>query len=156
MKKANEAREELREILMNDGAGKRVYVCSKYGTRGNKETNFELAKMFCMCLIEGGYTPICPHVFYHEVLDDEIPSQRTAGLELGLRLLEDCDVLLVCSVLSEGMKAEIKRAWELKIPVEIMDMNVIYGEEQAAAVQEGIRGELEALYGKEHHTEAYR
>lgn len=94
---ANETRKELRGILMNDGAGKRVYVCSKYGTRGNKETNLELAKMFCMCLIEGGYTPICPHVFYHEVLNDEVPSQRAAGLELGLHLLEDCDVLLVCS-----------------------------------------------------------
>lgn len=153
---ANETRKELRGILMNDGAGKRVYVCSKYGTRGNKETNLELAKMFCMCLIEGGYTPICPHVFYHEVLNDEVPSQRAAGLELGLHLLEDCDVLLVCSGISEGMKAEIKRAWELEIPVEIMDMSVIYGEDQAAAVHEAIRGELEALYGKEHHTEAYR
>lgn len=58
--------------------------------------------------------------------------------------------------LSEGMKAEIKRAWELEIPVEIMDMSLIYGEDQAAAVHEAIRGELEALYGKEHHTEAYR
>ena len=54
------------------------------------------------------------------------------------------------------MKAEIKRAWELEIPVEIMNMSVIYGEDQAAAVHEAIRGELEALYGKEHHTEAYR
>ena len=83
--KATDLRKALR-MIQDDVGMMRIYICSQYGSRGNKETNLELAKMFCMCLIEGGYTPICPHVFYHEVLNDEIPSQRATGLELGLHL----------------------------------------------------------------------
>ena len=77
-------------------------------------------------------------------------------MKLGLAMLEDCDVLLVCSNLSEGMKAEIEKAWEMEIPVEIMQMGWLYGEDHAAAVEDEIRKEIEALYGKKYHSKAYR
>lgn len=155
----NEAARQLRKNLrgiQDDEGMMRIYICSQYGSRGNKETNLELAKMYCMNVIEGGNLPICPHVFYSPVLKDEIPSQRAAGLKLGLAMLEDCDVLLVCSNLSEGMKAEIEKAWEMEIPVEIMQMGWLYGEDHAAAVEDEIRKEIEALYGKKYHSKAYR
>lgn len=151
---AAELRRRLREVQDDQGM-MRIYICSMYGSRGNIETNLELAKMYCMNVIEGGNIPICPHVFLSPVLRDDIPSQRAAGLRIGLAMLEDCDVLLICSGISEGMKEEIKKAWRMGIPVEIMDMTWLHGEDQGMYIEEEIRKELEELYGKEHHTEAH-
>lgn len=131
----------------------KVYVCSQYGTRGNRETNLEFAKVFCMAVIEEGKIPICPHLFYSSVLNDDVESQRAAGLRMGLELLEDCSELRIFSRLSEGMKGEILKAEKLGIPVTIGNMGYIYSEDKAAAIVQEIWEELEDLYGKEHHTE---
>ena len=50
---AHEAEEQLRELEKEESM-ERVYVCSQYGSRGEKATNLELAKFFCMMVIEGG------------------------------------------------------------------------------------------------------
>lgn len=131
----------------------KVYVCSQYGTRGSRETNLEFAKVFCMAVIEEGKIPICPHLFYSQVLNDEVKSQRAAGLRMGLELLEDCSELRIFSRLSEGMKGEILKAEKLGIPVTIGNMAYIYSDDQAAAIVQEIWQDLEELYGKEHHTE---
>lgn len=135
----------------------KVYVCSQYGTRGNKETNLEFAKLFCMAVIEEEKIPICPHLFLAAVLNDDVESQRAAGLKIGLELLEDCDELRIYSQISEGMKAEILKAEELGIPVTIGNMAYIYSEDKAAAIVQEIWEELEVLQnGKEHHSEENR
>lgn len=131
----------------------KVYVCSQYGTRGNRETNLEFAKLFCGAVIEEGKIPICPHLFYSQVLNDEVESQRAAGLRIGLELLEDCSELRIFSRLSNGMKGEILKAEELGIPVTIGNMAYIYSDDQAAVIVQEIWQDLEELYGKEHHTE---
>lgn len=131
----------------------KVYVCSQYGTRGNRETNLEFAKLFCGAVIEEGKIPICPHLFYSQVLNDEVESQRAAGLRIGLGLLEDCSELRIFSRLSDGMKGEILKAEELGIPVTIGNMAYIYSDDQAAVIVQEIWQDLEELYGKEHHTE---
>ena len=133
----------------------KVYVCSQYGTRGNKETNLEFAKLFCMAVIEEGKIPICPHLFYAQVLNDDVPEQRAAGMEIGLHLLEDCDVLLVCSPLSQGMIAEICKAWDWGIPVEVMDLKWLH-QDRAEEEEERIRAELRDIYGQVYHTKIYR
>ena len=126
-------------------------------TRGNKETNLEFAKLFCMAVIEEEKIPICPHLFLAAVLNDDVESQRAAGLKIGLELLEDCDELRIYSQISEGMKAEILKAEELGIPVTIGNMAYIYSEDKAAAIVQEIWEELEVLQnGKEHHSEENR
>ena len=133
---------------------KKVYVCSQYGTRGNKETNLEFAKLYCMAVIEEGKIPICPHLFYGKVLNDDVESQRAAGIRIGLDLLEDCSELRIFSRLSEGMKGEILKAEEIGIPVTIGNMAYIYSDEKAAAIAQEIWEDLEVLQnGKEHHSE---
>lgn len=135
----------------------KVYVCSQYGTRGNKETNLEFAKLFCMAVIEEGNIPICPHLFLAAVLNDDVESQRAAGLNIGLELLEDCSELRIYSQISEGMKGEILKAEALGIPVTIGNMAYIYSEDKAAAIVQEIWEELEVLQnGKEHHSEENR
>ena len=132
----------------------KIYVCSQYGTRGNKETNLELAKAFCMAVIEEGNIPICPHLFYSQVLNDDVESQREEGLRIGLELLKDCDELRIYSGISEGMREEIKLAVKLGIPVAIGAISASSEDEILADLSE-IWGEAmeEQENGKEHHSE---
>lgn len=123
----------------------KVYVCSQYATRGNKETNLEFAKLFCMQIIEEGKLPICPHLFFGQVLNDEVKSQRAAGLGIGLDMLEDCSELRIYSCLSDGMRGEIAKAINMGIPVKIGDLAYIYSEDQAAAMEQEIMQELEEI-----------
>ena len=132
----------------------KIYVCSQYGTRGNKETNLELAKAFCMAVIEEGNIPICPHLFYSQVLNDDVESQREDGLRIGLELLKDCSELRIFTGISEGMREEIKLAVRLGIPVAIGGM-VHKQEDEILGDLSEIWGEVmeEQGNGKEHHSE---
>ena len=126
----------------------RVYICSQYGSRGDKATNLELAKFFCMLVIEEGKIPICPHLFYSQVLNDDVESQRAAGMRIGLDLLKDCMELRIFTGISEGMKGEILKAREWGIPITIANMAVIYSEDQAYYEEQEIVKELrEVLNG---------
>ena len=132
----------------------RVYICSQYGSRGDMITNLELAKAYCMAVIEEGKIPVCPHLFLAGVLNDEIPSQRAAGIKIGLELLKDCHELRVFSLLSEGMKGEISAAKEQGIPVIVADMRCIYSGQKAEEAEEEIEADLRRYWdGKEHHSE---
>lgn len=143
----HEAEEKLRELEREESM-ERVYICSQYGSRGDKATNLELAKFFCMTVIEEGKIPICPHLFYAQVLNDDVKSQRAAGMRMGLELLKDCGELRIFTNISEGMKGEIRQARERGIPITIANMAVIYSEDQAAYAEEEIVKELrEVLNG---------
>ena len=144
---AHEAEEKLRELEREEGMEK-VYVCSQYGRRGGKATNLEFAKFFCMMVIEEGKIPICPHLFYAQVLNDDVKSRRAAGMRIGLELLKECGELRIFTNISEGMKGEILAARERGIPIRIADMAAIYSEDQAVYEEQGIMRELvEVLNG---------
>lgn len=126
---------------------KKVYVCSQYGTRGDRAANLEAAKFYCIKVIEEGKIPICPHLFYAGVLNDEVKSQRTAGMEMGMELLKECGELRIFSNLSEGMKAEILKAKEMGLPVTLAT-------DMSREKRKEILRELEELMnGKKHYTE---
>lgn len=144
---SHEAEVKLRELQKEESMEK-VYVCSQYGSRGDKATNLELAKFFCMLVIEEGKIPICPHLFYSQVLNDDVKSQRAAGMRIGLDLLKDCMELRIFTNISEGMKGEILKASEWGIPITIANMAVIYSEDQALYEEQEIVKELrEVLNG---------
>lgn len=148
-----EAMMKLRELETDPGM-ERVYVCSQYATRGNREINLEMAKYYCMMVMEEGRLPICPHLFFGGVLNDDAPQQRAAGMSMGLELLKDCQELRIFSEISEGMAGEILKADEWGIPVRVADMALIYSADQAALYENDILRELEEVRsGKEHHTE---
>ena len=57
-------------------------------------------------------------MLYPQILDDRIPDERTAGIQMGLRVLKACDELWVCGDhISHGMQAELAAAKEWGIPV---------------------------------------
>lgn len=89
------------------------YVCSPY--RGNifkRIRNRRYAREITERAINAGYTPITPHLYLTQVLNDKIPEERKQGLETGQQLLNICEVVFVGERygVSEGMAAELELA----------------------------------------------
>ncbi len=123
---------------------KKIYVCSAYASLGDRAKNLEKAKEYCLEIINNGNIPIAPHVFYTQMLNDDDPKQRAAGLRLGMELLMQCDVVEVYGCISDGMRNEIIQAVHAGIPVnygEAEDLNDIWStlhqalEDKSAGVQ---------------------
>lgn len=104
----------------------RLYICSPYRGKTGKASEIELnawhACGYCRKIVEKyDYTiPVAPHVYLPQFMDasDTDPEQRETALALGQAMLATCDALLVFGeFVSEGMKAEIKEAVRLGIPV---------------------------------------
>ena len=100
---------------------KKVYVCSPlsaptaFAIKQNMLTAKEYMKIISKKL---SCSAVAPHAYLPEFLDDNNPPERSLGLSFGLAYLELCDALVICgNRLSNGMKAEIKRAMERSIPV---------------------------------------
>ena len=70
---------------------KLIYVASPYA--GDVEKNVEYAKQACRTVMESGHAFFAPHLLYPSVLDDLVPEERQAGIEMGLTLLYRCDEL---------------------------------------------------------------
>jgi hypothetical protein len=95
---------------------KLVYICSPYA--GNIEENIRFAKAACRYAMKQGCTPIAPHLLYPQFLNDAVPIEREAGIQMGLRVLASCEELWVCgNYISTGMEKEIAEAKRLGIPV---------------------------------------
>ncbi len=87
-----------------------VYVCSPY--RGEAERNATYAKELTRAVLKYGYTPVTPHLYLTQVLDDNDPKERGMGLAAGRELLKHCQYILVGGRygISEGMQQEIALA----------------------------------------------
>lgn len=104
---------------------KRIYVCSPFrgqtGSAVEIDANVQHAREACKLVVEQGDCPIAPHLLFTQFLDDDVPSQREAGIRCGLALLATCDELYlwprVAGEISKGMAAEVEAAKAIGIPV---------------------------------------
>ena len=94
---------------------KQIYICSPF--RGDIKTNKRKARSYCREALSKGHLPIAPHLYFPQFLDDDIPSERRFGLDIGLSLLEDCDEIWVYGEPTEGMQSEIEHAERLGIRI---------------------------------------
>lgn len=102
---------------------KKVYICSPL--RGDIENNIKKANKYAKLVFSKGYLPLAPHAIFTQFLDDEIETERQAGLKMGLLILEVCDELWVFGkYFSEGMKIEIQRAEALGLKVRYQNLNL--------------------------------
>ena len=86
-----------------------VYICSPYS--GDTERNIENARKYSRFAVDRHYLPIAPHIYFTQFMDDEIPEERKTAIFMNRVLLSKCVELWVFgSVISRGMKGEIKRA----------------------------------------------
>jgi hypothetical protein len=96
----------------------KIYVCSPL--KGDFKNNVEKAKKYCRFVtLKIGGIPICPHIYFTRFLNDDNSAEREIGIELGLRLLKDCDEMIVFDKygISEGMQKEIEVAKSLNIHI---------------------------------------
>lgn len=93
-----------------------IYVCSPL--RGDIERNIQRAIGYSRFVYSEGGIPLAPHAIFTQFLDDNIPKEREAGIELGLQLLSRCDELWAFgSKLSTGMAVEMATAKTLGLIV---------------------------------------
>lgn len=95
---------------------KKVFICSKYrGSTLERDHNVWRARMYALVAVTEGYLPIAPHLYFPQFLDDSKEDERALGIELGKKLMEECDEVWVECLQnpSEGMQEEIKLALAL-------------------------------------------
>jgi hypothetical protein len=94
---------------------KLIYICAPL--KGDIAVNIANAREYCKAVIKAGMVPIAPHVMLDGILNDDIPEERQAALEMGIELVNCCDELWIfTSCISQGMKNEIDRAKRVGIP----------------------------------------
>ncbi len=96
------------------------YICSPY--RGNlirRIRNRRYARALTKRAIDMGYTPITPHLYLTQVLNDNRQQEREKGLKLGLDLLNVCGTMIVgCRYgITEGMQKEITQAARMRVDI---------------------------------------
>lgn len=101
---------------------KRVaYICSPY--RGlDVKKNVEMAKKYCKFVSLIGLIPFCPHLYFTQFLDDNVPEERELAFSMNYDFLKHCDFLCIFGdKITEGMKSEIDKAIEYDVPVLYFD-----------------------------------
>jgi hypothetical protein len=105
---------------------KLVYICSPYV--GDIEKNIRFAKAACHYAMEQGCAPVAVHLLYPQFLNDAVPTEREAGIRMGLRVLASCEELWICGEhISHGMSCEIAEAKRLGIPIQNISNEQIRG-----------------------------
>lgn len=105
---------------------KLVYICSPLRPVSPTVTdhpdelanNIKLACDACTLAAYRGFIPVAPHLYFPQFLSDDVDSERSMGINMGLELLRVCEELWIISPrISTGMSAEIKEAKQCGIPV---------------------------------------
>ena len=110
--------------------GKLCYICSPY--RGDTERNAKYAAALTRAAIVKGYTPITPHLYITQALDDRNPEERALGMEAGLHLLEPCECIMIGGRygISEGMRYEIEWAHKMGKNFSFADCGKLNGKDE--------------------------
>lgn len=105
------------QFVTNDKSRKRAYICSPLSDpqEENFVGNMYAAREYMFYALKTmDLNTRAPHAYLPMLLRDHIPEERVLGLVFGLRLLECCDLMLICgNRVSNGMRGEIERAAEL-------------------------------------------
>lgn len=108
-------------------SGKKAYICSPLSapTPEGISHNMEMAKFYLVRMKQIYHCrTFASHAHLPLMLDDTIPEERTAALRIGTELMKICNVLIICGrYVSEGMKSEIRKAFEMGMEVFWYDSN---------------------------------
>ena len=103
------------------------YIISRYsGTKKEIKFNVRVARLIARKVLDDGYIPIVPHIYFTQFLDDNNHYEHNKGTEIALDLLKLSDsavVVMIDGGISDGMRAEMKCVSELGMPVKIMRLS---------------------------------
>ena len=75
-----------------------------------------MARKFCRNVYEAGFSPICPLLYLPLFLNDSVPEEHKAGIDMRRDMLRRSHTLIVCgSVVDEDVKNDIAVAGRLGI-----------------------------------------
>ena len=100
-------------------ARERIYICAPWRgkTAEEREKNEQRTATIWRWLYEHGYHPVAPQLLYGRYLNDDDPEERRFGMAAGKEELLRCSEMWVFGeTFSEGMKDEMRFAYEHKIP----------------------------------------
>lgn len=105
----------------------KVYIISRFRADSKKQIRFNqsVARFFCRKIIDEGKSPVAPHIYYTQFLDDLYPDDRKIGCNFGLAALRNSQeflLVIIDGVISKGMKREIAEVSRLGIPGRIVSM----------------------------------
>ncbi len=98
-----------------------VFICSPFA--GDIQLNTCRAKRYARFAVNQRAVPVIPHLMYPRFLDEDDVEQRQLGIEMVLRLLENCQEIWVFgSRISAGMKLEIEAAKANNLTIRYFDI----------------------------------
>lgn len=116
------------QMLTYNRCKKKAYICSPLGATSKEKIlmNMHDAKAYMYYVSQKlGCIARAPHAYLPALLCDKIPAERALALEFGLKLLEQCEILLVCGDhISDGMLSEIIKAAKLNMDILVFDNNI--------------------------------
>ena len=132
----------------------RVYICSPLGA----ETE---AEMFCNMRAAGGYAgyviremqyfATAVHAYLPFFYNDKVQKQRDEAMKMGLQVLSDSQILMVCgNRISKGMREEIKYAIKKHKEIVVFNQNVF--DEVVELVRESGEKEFNIQFNSNHPT----
>ncbi len=78
--------------------------------------NAEQAARYCRAVYEAGFSPICPLLYLPLFLNDSVPEEHKAGIDMRRDMLRRSHTLIVCgSAVDEDVKNNIAVAGRLGI-----------------------------------------
>ncbi len=111
----------LHNIMLSKDNTKTVYICSplRADTQEGVDKNMYAVRAYMKYLYQRlGLNGIAPHAFLPYILDDRKEEDRELALQIGLRMLDNCQIICVCGDrISEGMKGEIREAGRLGLDI---------------------------------------
>ena len=99
----------------------KAYVASPLTakTKEEREKNIRKARAYEKAVSEQfGCRAVAPHGYLPYIIDDTVPEERRMAMDFGIKILESCDILVVCGdTISPGMEEEIRYAVMRSMPI---------------------------------------
>ena len=97
-----------------------AYITAHWGD--NEFENTENAAKYCRLVYEAGFSPVCPLLYLHLFLNDDIPEEHKSGIDISRDMLRRAHVLVVCGDgMTEDVKNDIAVAGRLNITATTLD-----------------------------------
>ena len=121
----NRAGLRIPAISETETEGKRLKRPLAYITAawcGEPETDTEMGTRYSRLAYEAGFSPVCPVLYMPLFLNDSVPEEHKAGIDMRRDLLRRSHVLVVCGGdVDEDVKNDIAVAGRLGIAATTLD-----------------------------------
>lgn len=89
---------------------------------GEPDTDTEMGARYSRMAYEAGFSPVCPVLYMPLFLNDSVPEEHKAGIDMRRDLLRRSHVLVVCGGdVDEDVKNDIAVAGQLGIAATTLD-----------------------------------